>query len=203
MVLRVVAALSDSLFQSELVIAETQFVAAVPAARGLPILHDPGTGGAQHGSDDRARGWPGRLRLRRAIDRRTPGVVPPGREHVSVDVPGPGRARPAAGHAWAWRDSASQRPGATPRTGAAAGGGLRGPHARSDGRRGKRRADGCRHRDRNAQRPGRGRAGAVGPRDQPADWVDSGGAGRRLRRGSRSRRSSPPAPPRRARCWRR
>ena len=108
--------------------------AAVPATGGIPILHGPCAGRPQHRSGHGTRGWSGRLRLRRAVHRRAPGVLSPGREHLSLDIPGTGRAGFAAGHAGAGRDSVAQRAGATSRAGAAAGGGLRRTHAGADGR---------------------------------------------------------------------
>ena len=110
--LRVVAALSDSLFQSELVIAESQFVRLFPRLEGYRFFTVRAPEGRNTEVATALEEGLGDYGFDAQSTARAPGVVPPRREHVPVDLPGAWRAGPVARHAWARRDPAAQRAGA-------------------------------------------------------------------------------------------
>ena len=118
--LRLVAALRDSIFQSELLMARAQFPVALPRAGGLPLparsIRRPDRTDAVVAGD---RGRAGRVRRRRDADGRAARGVPPGREHLPVDVPDARRARAAARHRRPGHGAAAQRARAAARAGAA------------------------------------------------------------------------------------
>jgi hypothetical protein len=117
--------------------------------------------GARRRSDAAPRRTPRALRAGRRGQRQTPRGLPPGREHVSVHLPGARRPRPPARLFRVTRDHGAQRPRAAPRAGAARRSRLRWPPTSVAGRGGNdghrrlrpvyRRCLGA-HRDRSGSR---------------------------------------------------
>ena len=201
--LRIVAALSDSIFQRELIVGEPDFMRLFPERDGYRffLIDAPADGTAEAAAalEDRLSDYgfdvtsaPERLA---AFHR--------GQQHVPRHVPDSRRPRPAAGDPGPGGGAAEERAGAAARAGPAAGRRLR--HA-------ARLVDGAgRERPAAVRRP-RHRDGLRGGGDRPR--LDRAGRpvpGRLAGRGccSRWRRPvllppSPPPPPRSGRrCWRR
>ncbi len=175
--LRVVATLSHSVFQSEILIGDAAFVRLYPQHEGHRLWMIDGDPCAQRRARPRPRGSPDRRRARRHRSGRAAAQLPGGREHLPVDVPGAGRARAGAGHAGARRRGDPQHPRAAARDGAALRGRLRSfqpaPPRRRRGRPDHRR----RGRARRGGRADRGAAGggatgrrAAGRPSLPASW---------------------------------
>ena len=194
--LQFVGAVSDSILQGELLMSEENFLRLFPAQQGYRyfLIDAPGVT-TVHGSRcavRRARAGIDDVRVRRGDGGRAARGVPPGREHLSLDVPVAGRPGPAPRHDRAGGGDVPQRPGTPARTGAAARRGLRPrPRLADDPGRGdppaRRRAGGGRaqraaRRGARVRHTWRGRPG----RDARA------AAGARGRRGDRERRHRHP-----------
>ena len=117
--LRLVASLSDSIFQGELLMSEANFLKLFPEQEGYQFLlvnappaRAGGGGRAHRGSLDRPR-------RRRHIDRRAPRRVSQSREHLSLDVPDARGTGASARHDRSGGRAAAQRARAAARIGAA------------------------------------------------------------------------------------
>ena len=140
--LRLVAALSDSIFQGELLMAEQPFSKLFPEQQGYQVLLVRAGNEPVDRLEARARRRDGRSRRARHRNRRTAGAVSPRREHVSLDLSDARRARAAARHVRARHRAPAQRAGAEARAGAARGRGLPSRARDDDGRGGERAAAG-------------------------------------------------------------
>ena len=96
--LRLVAALSDSIFQGELLISEANFLRLFPDQAGVPVLPDRFAGRTIRRGHCLTRSCSRRLRLRRRLNRQPARCLSSSREYLPLDVPDARCAGIAARH---------------------------------------------------------------------------------------------------------